>query len=379
MAQLVRLLARRCLRIAPLAGVSAAPFVPDDDAVCSSGCPRRATRRSPRLKKLRRARARTRRTISRVATRIARRAIDAARATGDPRYLGQAQAALAPWWSAADAPAPALLLRATIKQSQHDFDGALADLDRLLDRASDDAQARLTRATVRGVVGRHADARPTATALEAALPSLVAAAVPRRIRRRTADAARGAALDARSRGRDVRRRRIRAWALTLAGGNGRAPRRRGGGRSAFPRALALDPARCRTSPARTPIAARPRARRRRRARCSRATTRNDALLLRLRARRSAAARARASATPRDRAELAARFDATRRRGDRRASARGGALRAGGRGRSGAGAGARARELRRSRRSPPTTRDALAATRPRARRQRRPWNRPLGGA
>ena len=39
---------------------------------------------------------------------------------------------------AADAPPAALLLRATVKQSQHDFDGALADLDRLLARSPGD-------------------------------------------------------------------------------------------------------------------------------------------------------------------------------------------------------------------------------------------------
>ena len=71
--------------------------------------------------------------------------------------LGQAQAALDPWWSAPDAPAVVRLLRATIRQRQHDFDGALADLDRLLHANPRAAQARLMRATVLTVVGRYAD------------------------------------------------------------------------------------------------------------------------------------------------------------------------------------------------------------------------------
>ena len=97
-----------------------------------------------------------------VATRVARRAIDASRATGDPRFLGQAQAALSPWWAQPDAPPAVVLLRATIRQSQHDFDGALADLDRLLKANPRAAQARLTRATVLTVVGRFAEAKSDA-------------------------------------------------------------------------------------------------------------------------------------------------------------------------------------------------------------------------
>ena len=112
----------------------------------------------------------------RKASAFARASIDAARATGDPRHLGRAQAVLAPWWNATDAPPQAMLLRATIKQSLHDFDGALADLDRLLARSPADAQARLTRATVRAVVGRHADARADCERLAAQVSPLVAAA-----------------------------------------------------------------------------------------------------------------------------------------------------------------------------------------------------------
>src|SRR4051812_7234266 len=54
-----------------------------------------------------------------IAVPVARKALDAARELGDPRFLGQAQAALAPWWTGDDVPAAALLLRATLKQSQH--------------------------------------------------------------------------------------------------------------------------------------------------------------------------------------------------------------------------------------------------------------------
>ena len=89
----------------------------------------------------------------------ARALIEQARANGgDPRLLGRAQAVLAPWWSSADAPPAVLLLRATVKQSLHDFDGALADLDALVALTPGDPQAWLTRATVLGVQARYDDA-----------------------------------------------------------------------------------------------------------------------------------------------------------------------------------------------------------------------------
>ncbi len=49
---------------------------------------------------------------------------------------GRRRRRLAPWWTAVDPPLSALLLRATVKQSQHDFSGALADLDQAAGRAS---------------------------------------------------------------------------------------------------------------------------------------------------------------------------------------------------------------------------------------------------
>ncbi|WP_374569513.1 hypothetical protein [Ideonella sp.] len=118
-----------------------------------------------------------------LALTLARQAIDQARRSGDPRDWGQAQAALAPWWADAQPPGPVRLLRATIRQGQHDFTAALADLDGLLAepdtgaassrlslRRADysqaaspglalRAQAELTRASIHQVQGRYAEAR----------------------------------------------------------------------------------------------------------------------------------------------------------------------------------------------------------------------------
>lgn len=110
------------------------------------------------------------------AVTIARAEIGLARRTADPRHLGRAQATLAPWWHDAAPPAEVLVLRATIRQSLHDFAGARADLDLLLSHRPDDAQALLTRAVVAGVVGDRATATRDCAAVTRRLGELYGAA-----------------------------------------------------------------------------------------------------------------------------------------------------------------------------------------------------------
>lgn len=96
---------------------------------------------------------------------LARAYIEASRREGDPRYLGAAEAALMPFTSVPDPVAQVRLLRATILQSRHDFEGALVDLERALAQEPADAQAWLTRATVLTVVGRYDGALASCDAL----------------------------------------------------------------------------------------------------------------------------------------------------------------------------------------------------------------------
>ncbi len=88
-----------------------------------------------------------------LAVRVASLAIEEGRARSDPRRYGQAEAALAPWWTSSSVPEKVRVLRAVILQAQHEFHAALSDLDAVLDDTPDNAQARLTRAFVRLVVG----------------------------------------------------------------------------------------------------------------------------------------------------------------------------------------------------------------------------------
>lgn len=108
-----------------------------------------------------------------VAIKAARRYIEQARLDSDPRYLGYAEAALAPWWNSPEPPAGVLVLRATIRQSNHDFDSALDDLALALKRDPANAQAWLTRATILQVLGKYEEALQSCEALRGLAPEAI--------------------------------------------------------------------------------------------------------------------------------------------------------------------------------------------------------------
>jgi tetratricopeptide (TPR) repeat protein len=93
------------------------------------------------------------------AVKLATRYIEQGRSEGDPRFLGQAQAVLSPWWNEPTPPTDVLLLRATIRQNAHEFDQALADLDQVLALQPTNAQAWLTKASILQVQARYDEAR----------------------------------------------------------------------------------------------------------------------------------------------------------------------------------------------------------------------------
>jgi hypothetical protein len=94
-----------------------------------------------------------------LALAVAKRYLDQAHTSGDPRYVGLALAALRPWPDPASAPADVLLMRATLQQYLHEFDASVASLRSLLARPGSErnAQAWLTLATVLRVQGNYAD------------------------------------------------------------------------------------------------------------------------------------------------------------------------------------------------------------------------------
>jgi Flp pilus assembly protein TadD len=117
------------LFLAASASVSlAAPRLPDDDNQVLERLPARAVDpRQREMGELRRALAARPDDLA-LALRLARRYYAEVAAEGDPRYIGYAQAALAPWWKLPDPPVGARVMRAILLQFNHQFDAAVADL-----------------------------------------------------------------------------------------------------------------------------------------------------------------------------------------------------------------------------------------------------------
>lgn len=147
--------------LAPIHFAAASPHIPASDAQILAELPagaRHATLPSRTLTETR----------LDIALPLAQFDVSRARATGDLRFLGYAEAILAPWMKQAAVAPQVLVLDATILQSRHAFDASLVELDRALKGRPDDAQGWLTRATVLRVLGRYHEALASCEHLAAA-------------------------------------------------------------------------------------------------------------------------------------------------------------------------------------------------------------------
>lgn len=88
------------------------------------------------------------------AAAMARRHYERALRYAEPRESGLARSALGQWWDRPDAPVPVLLIRAAIRQHEHDFAGALGDLRNALAADPSSIQAWLSQAAILQTVGR---------------------------------------------------------------------------------------------------------------------------------------------------------------------------------------------------------------------------------
>lgn len=109
--------------------VYSAPFIPASDGMVLEHLPFKAS--DPTTRELRRLREEL--SVNPLdlgkAVALAQRYYHLALADGDPRFIGYAQAALAPWWEMAEPPVAVLVQRATLRQYSHNFSSALADLN----------------------------------------------------------------------------------------------------------------------------------------------------------------------------------------------------------------------------------------------------------
>ena len=125
-----------------------------------------------------------------LAVLLARRYYDEVAAEGDPRYIGYAQAALAPWWDLPDPPLAVRVTRAVLRQFSHQFEPALADLAEAVRQDPGNGEAWAWQAAIQMVETRYAEARsacqhmaplaspPIATACLAAVDSVTGNAGP---------------------------------------------------------------------------------------------------------------------------------------------------------------------------------------------------------
>jgi tetratricopeptide (TPR) repeat protein len=155
------------------APASAAPFVPQSDGQVLERLP--FAPRDPVLRRLRALNGQLTRAPNdlRLAVVVAQGYSELGRVTGDPRYAGYAQAALAPWWSLERAPQEVLVLRAALRQRMHKFDLALADLATVLNINPRNVEARLMLATVKQVQGAYDEAGEECRALQDLTEKLV--------------------------------------------------------------------------------------------------------------------------------------------------------------------------------------------------------------
>lgn len=152
----------------------AAPYIPKSDDQVLERLPLRPTDPVARemLQLRKQLRADPRNVV--IAAALARRYYDMVGEEGDPRYLGYAQAALAPWWELPEPPIEVQVLRAGLAQFSHNFSGALTDLSSVLARDPRNAQARALRATIYIVQARYREAGADCAALRDATSELTA-------------------------------------------------------------------------------------------------------------------------------------------------------------------------------------------------------------
>jgi tetratricopeptide (TPR) repeat protein len=160
--------------VCAFAPAAAAPYRPADDAEVLERLSAAVRSSRTDLKALHERVARAPADVA-AATVLARRYIELGRAELDPRFYGYAEAVLRPWWEQPEPPLDILVLRAVLRQARHEFAPALADLDRVLAAAPNNAQAWLSRAVIQMVRGVPHEAQQSCARLAPLTEALITA------------------------------------------------------------------------------------------------------------------------------------------------------------------------------------------------------------
>jgi tetratricopeptide (TPR) repeat protein len=149
----------RIVALAIAASVASAdPYIPADDNEVLETLPRELLSSRDELTSLRRQLANDPKNTE-LAAIVATRYLQLSKRESDPRFNGYAQAAIRPWWDDVRPPTEVLRLRAKLKERDHRYDDALADLRLLLEGQPRDVQAWIELANIYWVQGKYAEAR----------------------------------------------------------------------------------------------------------------------------------------------------------------------------------------------------------------------------
>ncbi len=127
--------------VAAHAAAAAAPYLPKSDQQVLERLPVRPA--DPRMAELNRLKQALRRNPQDAGTAVAlaQRYYELVAAEGDPRYVGYAQAALGPWWEQPAPPPAVRVMRAVLNQFNHRFDAAVQDLSAVVQADASQAGA----------------------------------------------------------------------------------------------------------------------------------------------------------------------------------------------------------------------------------------------
>lgn len=153
-----------CLTLGLPAFAQATPHIPATDTEVLEVLPTQLSGNNDALNRLR-AQWRANPEDIATVTALARLYLESGREQADPRYYGYAEALLEPWWQQTHPPTDIHLLRAIIRQYQHEYDAALTDLHQIVQRNPGLSQAWLTLATIQWVRGDYPEARKSCSAL----------------------------------------------------------------------------------------------------------------------------------------------------------------------------------------------------------------------
>jgi tetratricopeptide (TPR) repeat protein len=150
------------------AGIALAgePYIPTREDEVLERLPRSFSSSQREVAKLRQQLSRSPHDVE-LACEVARQFMGLGIAQGDPRFFGYARAALGPWWNAEQASSSILKIRAKLKEKEHLYDDAIADLSQILRGQPEDDQVLLEIANLYRVQGKFDLANEACDKLEA--------------------------------------------------------------------------------------------------------------------------------------------------------------------------------------------------------------------